>query len=423
MKKNKFLSILLIFLTSSVLYSYKFEIINEISFDNFFQYYENWPDDKGYSGPGIRWLINYNGDFFGRNEANNKGFLIRNNSIEKINDDMSYYEKSMEDICVINTTKNRKIFLNKIDYNNPDYIIPDPDINSMNELYARRLWYTENYIFAQTGKYDLICWELLSNGEVKYHDYYETQDMLIDGLQEKLGIETDEFGDYYFGEFSMYKNDYPNVRNIWKENTFLTPGYENYKNTIQWSYILGTTKNGLSLSWGVKPRDNINFMFNPDYPMILFIAVLDPWKNEVNVIELEPGTWNPPRDKERGLIASMSQCIDSDGNIYFTDCDKAKGCYQIKKLSNDWLKQYDFYNRPIARMTKNHIPLYEKPSEDSDNDGYNFDHEYLWLLGKKANWLHVRKVDGREGWVPLDVVKLNDGVNLEELENAYKNAN
>ena len=31
----------------------KFEVIQEYSFDVFFQYYEEWPDDEGYGQPGL----------------------------------------------------------------------------------------------------------------------------------------------------------------------------------------------------------------------------------------------------------------------------------------------------------------------------------------------------------------------------------
>ena len=77
---------------------------------------------------------------------------------------------------------------------------------------------------------------------------------------------------------------------------------------------------------------------DPYNPIEVVIAVLDPWKKEVNVIELPAGDWDPER-RAGGLIARCSQCIDEEGNVYFTDCSKEKGVYQIKKLTNTWSKE------------------------------------------------------------------------------------
>ena len=38
----------------------KFEVIWEHSFDDFFEYYEEWPDDDGYGQPGIYYLRKIN---------------------------------------------------------------------------------------------------------------------------------------------------------------------------------------------------------------------------------------------------------------------------------------------------------------------------------------------------------------------------
>ena len=58
-------------------------------------------------------------------------------------------------------------------------------------------------------------------------------------------------------------------------------------------------------------------------------------------------------------------------------------------------------------MTANRIPLYEKKDTRSENNGYNYEHEYLWVLKSGEKWSKVRKVDGREGYVETKYIRFN----------------
>ena len=43
----------------------------------------------------------------------------------------------------------------------------------------------------------------------------------------------------------------------------------------------------------------------------------------------------------------------------------------------------------------------------SENNGYNYEHEYLWVLEQEEEWSKVRKVDGREGYVETKYIRFN----------------
>ena len=66
--KKKIL-VLMALIMSVGMYAQKFEVIWEHSFDDFFEYYEEWPDDMGYGPPGIYYLRKINDEMpvFGEN--------------------------------------------------------------------------------------------------------------------------------------------------------------------------------------------------------------------------------------------------------------------------------------------------------------------------------------------------------------------
>lgn len=90
-----------------------------------------------------------------------------------------------------------------------------------------------------------------------------------------------------------------------------------------------------------------------------------------------------------------------------TNCNKEKGVYQIKKLTNTWSKELGYSERIIGRMNANRIPLYEAKKTSAENNGYNYEYEYLWVLEKTKTWCKVRKVDGREGYVETKYIRFN----------------
>jgi hypothetical protein len=263
---------------------------------------------------------------------------------------------------------------------------------------------TEGMVFAQTTERTLISWKLLGNGKSEYYNAKQTQEMLDSGLAEKVGLTTNKKRTiFYFGEFNATSGYGPNYTNIRNSLTFKTSGYEDRTTLQYWGTYIGTDKQGLSYYYESNLTDS---GYNGKDLLELNIAVLDPWEKEVNVIELPAGDWDPER-RAGGLIARCSQCIDEEGNVYFTDCSKEKGVYQIKKLTNTWSKELGYSERKIGRMSANRIPLYEKKDTSSENNGYNYEHEYLWVLESGEKWSKVRKVDGREGYVETRYIRFN----------------
>ncbi|MBR4791913.1 MAG: SH3 domain-containing protein [Treponema sp.] len=209
----------------------------------------------------------------------------------------------------------------------------------------------------------------------------------------------------------------PNYINYWKDVKIKNKKYEWLSASFSTSFCKeGIDKRGLTYYTSVGNGYHIDLFAHPEIPFEYIVAVLDPWTHEVYICELPPGNWNPARNS-KGFIAVNSSCIDFDGNFYLTDCNKEKGCYEIKKLSNDWLKKYDFYKREVGRMNANHIPLQLEAKSSAKNNGYNFDHEYLWILEHKSDWCKVRKVDGREGWVETRYINFDEG---NKASSSYK---
>ena len=42
-------------------------------------------------------------------------------------------------------------------------------------------------------------------------------------------------------------------------------------------------------------------------------------------------------------------------------------------------------------MNANHIPLYKDAKDTTENNGYSFEHEYLWILKHKNNCVEFVK--------------------------------
>ena len=403
--KKKIL-VLLVAITMGVsVVAQKFEVIWEHSFDDFFEYYEEWPDDIGYGQPGIGEIFNKRGENYIFNDAN--GYWIRANDVTNRKESYGFIYGEKNGILFLKFKDGLHLYIESQEIGKPDYVlkVEGPD-KYKGWPYSQAIHFTEGMVFAQTNKNNLMSWKLLGNGKSEYYNAEKTQELLDSGLAEKVGLTTDVYGDtFYFGEFDATSPDVPNSKNIWKRVYFKTPGYESYKDLRSFSYI-GTDKTGIGYYWRTKYNGVKVAIRDPDNPIEVVIAVLDPWTKEVNVIELPAGDWNPSRNAG-GLIARCSQCIDEEGNVYFTDCSKEKGVYQIKKLTNTWSKELGYSERIIGRMNANQIPLYEAKKTSAENNGYNYEHEYLWVLEKTKTWCKVRKVDGREGFVETKYINFN----------------
>ena len=382
----------------------KFEVIREYPFDDFLQYYEEWLDDIGYSSPGLVEIVSFKNRLLVMNNSKYQWFY--GDEKYKIIPEYMYHEmKVINGILFVSFKDKIGVYINKLDIEKPDYLLAidkeefydyNPDVKFM----------SEGMVFAQTSEDKLISWKLLGEGKSEYYNAEKTQEMLDSGLAEKVGLTTNEYGStFFFGEFDATSGIGPNFHNIVSNVTIKTEKYKTFKNLRSFKYI-GCDKEGIGYFYRFKYNGVKYALEDPDNPIIVLIGVLDPWTKEVNVIELPAGDWDPSR-KEWGLVARCSQCIDEEGNVYFTDCSKEKGVYQIKKLTNTWSKELGYSERKIGRMTANRIPLYEKKDTSSENNGYNYEHEYLWVLESGKKWSKVRKVDGREGYVETKYIRFN----------------
>ena len=404
MKKTILMLLVAITMGVSVV-AQKFEVIWETVFDNYFEYYEEWPDDMGYGPPGIYYLRKINDKMYAFSMSSSSWFEVKvpyeikknygNGYIRGFNNNKSSYFLRNGEI---------RIYLEDFEYEKYDYLLKIEEGIYLKDY--ETIYYTEDMVFFQTNNDKLISWKLLGEGKSEYYNAEKTEELLEEGLAEKVGLTTNaRRTNFFFGEFNATSGSGPNYSKIKEELTIKTPGYDEYEGVLGFHYI-GTDKTGLSYYWGYKYNGVTVAIRDPYNPIEVLIAVLDPWEKEVNIIELPAGDWDPER-RAGGLIARCSQCIDEEGNVYFTDCSKEKGVYQIKKLTNTWSKELGYSERKIGRMTANRIPLYEKKDTRSENNGYNYEHEYLWVLESGKKWSKVRKVDGREGYVETKYIRFN----------------
>ena len=403
--KKKIL-VLLVAITMGVsVVAQKFEVIREYPFDDFLQYYEEWPDDDGYEAPGITNMVNIAGDIYIYIENKNEWVKADKTEYKQTSlKEVGIHTQTEEVMYVKEKNKRLKIYINKIDFGSPSYIL-DLEPNTYYKG-SKCVYFTEGMVFAQTNNDKLVSWKLLGEGKSEYYNAEKTEELLEEGLAEKVGLTTNaRRTNFFFGEFNATSGSGPNYINIMNDLTIKTEKYSSF-NGLSSFHDIGTDKNGISYFYRFKYNGKKYALDDPDNPIIVLIGILDPWEKEVNVIELPAGDWDPER-RAGGLIARCSQCIDEEGNVYFTDCSKEKGVYQIKKLTNTWSKELGYSERKIGRMSANRIPLYEKKDTSSENNGYNYEHEYLWVLESGEKWSKVRKVDGREGYVETRYIRFN----------------
>ncbi len=391
----------------SFLFAQKFEVTKEIKFGQPIKYYENWDPVEG-GNPGIYQMQSWKNQLILFDTDNHLYFNLENpnqkREYKSLYNILSFSQN--DEILVLG----EKGSINKIDIytkskniTQPDYSI---DYSDVKDKFSFSLYYTENKLFSN-GNSGLIYWELLPDGKTKFHNTTQTKQEMENGLAEHLGLK--KIGSQkYFGDNCINVKKAPNFANYWKNISIRNEKYEWLSKSFSTAFSYeGTDKKGLSYYSAIGNGFNINLSTHPEIPYEFIVAVLDPWTYEVYICELPAGDWNPVRNSN-GLIAMNSSCIDFEGNFYLTDCNKEKGCYEIKKLSNDWIKQYDFYKREIGIMNTNHIPLQNEAKLSAENNGYNFDHEYLWILEHQDDWCKVRKVDGREGWVETKYINFDN---------------
>jgi hypothetical protein len=302
--------------------------------------------------------------------------------------------------------KRLKIYINKIDFGSPSYIL-DLEPNTYYKG-SKCVYFTEGMVFAQTNNDKLVSWKLLGEGKSEYYNAEKTQEMLDSGLAEKLGY-SEFYGSIYFGENCVTRDTAPYV----KAKIPMTILDEKYKDLTVRKYgkgfrYIGTDKNGLSYFYYLNdPTQVTGLAERSGEPLVVNIVCADNFEKTFQTVATLPaGDWDPSRNAG-GLIARCSQCIDEEGNVYFTDCNKEKGVYQIKKLTNTWSEELGYSKRIIGRVNANQIPLYKSKKTSSETNGYNYEHEFLWVLEKGKTWCKVRKVDGREGYIETKYIDFN----------------
>ena len=412
MRKNILLFIFLLIAGSC--FSQQFEVIREYKFGTLISYTETWDPIEG-GHPGIYNIKLWNNNFLILNESLYAWHLADDITQKVKFDDVHFPTTNFytNEILVLGEPSYKKelyIYTESKKLTEPNYIL---DLSKNIISGQGGYYYTENKLFING-----VYWELLPGGKTVFHDAEQTKKEMENGLAEHLGISDDD--GIYFGETCITTNYPPNYKYYWNNIKILT---DKYKNIGTIGTFLGTDKKGISYFYKfINSANEDRPTRNPDLPITVLISALDSWTHEAEVISLPAGDWNPARN-ENGLIAVCSQCMDEAGKIYFTDCNKEKGCYEIKKLSNDWVKKYDFYKREVGRMNANHIPLQLEAKSSAKNNGYNFDHEYLWILEKGNDWCKVRKVDGREGWVETRYINFDDGNKVNSLYKTSANTN
>ena len=385
----------------------KFEVIREYPFDDFLQYYEEWPDDDGYEAPGITNMVNIAGDIYIYIENKNEWVKADKTEYKQTSlKEVGIHTQTEEVMYVKEKNKRLKIYINKIDFGSPSYIL-DLEPNTYYKG-SKCVYFTEGMVFAQTNNDKLMSWKLLGEGKSEYYNAEKTEELLEEGLAEKVGLNIYS-NDIYFGENCITRDKAPYV----KAKIPMKILDEKYKDLTVRQYgkgfiYIGTDKNGLSYFYYLNdPTQVTGQAERSGEPLVVNIVCADNFEKTFQTVATLPaGDWDPER-RAGGLIARCSQCIDEEGNVYFTDCSKEKGVYQIKKLTNTWSKELGYSERKIGRMTANRIPLYEKKDTRSENNGYNYEHEYLWVLESGKKWSKVRKVDGREGYVETRYIRFN----------------
>ena len=382
----------------------KFEVIWEHPFDDFLQYYEEWPDDIGYNSPGLSSMLKFKDTIVVKNNSKDEWFYAED-TYKKISKKIGDERKVINGVMYLDLEDSIGVYVDSTDIYKPDYILEY--CNDFSYVPSVKFM-SEGMIFAQTSEDKLISWKLLGEGKSEYYNAEKTEELLEEGLAEKVGL--NEFiGCIYFGENCVTQDIAPYV----KVTSTMKILDEKYKDLAIRKYIegfiyIGTDKNGLSYFYYLNdPTQVTGQAERSGEPLVVNIVCADNFEKTFQTVATLPtGDWDPSRNAG-GLIARCSQCIDEEGNVYFTDCSKEKGVYQIKKLTNTWSKELGYSERIIGRMNANRIPLYEAKKTSAENNGYNYEHEYLWVLEQEEEWSKVRKVDGREGFVETKYIRFN----------------
>jgi len=289
------------------------------------------------------------------------------------------------------------------------YTIDFSGLQGNEQLDGTPLYLTGNMLFAQVGNKKLASWELLPDGKTFYRDSKQTE-IWLNANGQKVGYHLSPYGNIYFGDYSLIeKGLYTEF--IWKDLIYPETGLVRNVDEFQTFEFLGIDSKGLNYYIRYVPHPYGNRASLIKNPIRVSICIIDTWTRKVTAFELPANTWNPPRNEEMGLLGTFPWAVSPSGDIFFFDADVQKREYLLKKVQNDWWAELGVDKRRIGRVKDNYIPLQISASTSAKNNGYNYQHEFVWILeeskttatvnGKAVPWVRVRKIDGREGWMLL----------------------
>ena len=406
--KKKLLTLFL-FLISENLFSYEFEIYKSYTFNETISYWDKWDPQEGVKS-GIMQLASFYDKLFLNTPENQtlQSFFELENETNNLRIRSLFnrpvLSSPQSDFMIIGDlyeNKNLKLYIDSTNLNLPDY-----DISLENNRVTLSYYITDNKLFALSLKNNLVYWDLGKNGKTIFHNEYEVKDYDKEFFIDYYGIVfSEKTNSYFFGD-SSFSGEFPPAYYKYSNDLKIkTKGYENINFKRMFNFK-GVDKNGYAYYIAFLNNPSENVLYNNNVDIKLAFAVLDPWTHEIYIIETPVGDIKLPRN-ENGSLTLYDYCVDKEGNFYFSDCNINKQQFEIKKLKNDWVMNLGLYNREIGRMNSNHIELRKAADSSADFDGYNFEHDYLWILEHGKEWSKVRKIDGREGWVENKYINFN----------------
>jgi len=315
---KKTILVLMIALTMGLsVVAQRFEVIWETAFDNYFEYYEEWPDDIGYNSPGLSSMLKFKDTIVVKNNSKDEWFYAED-TYKKISKKIGDERKVISGVMYLDLEDSIGVYVDSTDIYKPDYILEY--CNDFSYVPSVKFM-SEGMIFAQTSEDKLISWKLLGEGKSEYYNAEKTQELLDKGLAEKVGLNIYS-NDIYFGENCVTRDKAPYV----KAKIPMKILDEKYKDLTVRQYgkgfhYLGTDKNYLSYFYYLNdPTQVTGFAERSGEPLVVNIVCADNFEKTFQTVATLPaGDWDPSRNFG-GLIARCSQCIDEEGNVYFTDC-------------------------------------------------------------------------------------------------------
>lgn len=268
-------------------------------------------------------------------------------------------------------------------------------------------YYTESRLFAATSSRRLVSWELLGTDRYRFLGVDETARWLSEN-GERIGYRFENNLYHVFGDSNIQSSYGTIAWRIERELQPLEPYRQRHAEVGNFWNFIGTDSQGLSYyrveEWDQNLPDGRNHY--------LLFRIVDPWTKRVVLRSTIPGQWTVI-DGPQGRVSAFPTAVNPNGDLYMIDASREERAYRLKRMANNWWAELGASNRRIGQVTRNQVPLQGTPENPAVFDGYNYENDYVWVLEERAIrgtgpaseiWFHVRKLDGREGWIPASVV-------------------